>query len=228
MQLTSAQKSIIERVINCFETGKPEGDYGCISIYADGPHDIRQITYGRSQTTEFGNLRQLIQMYVDADGMYSSALQPYADKIGSEMLADDPTFKDLLRKAGREDDIMNQIQDQFFDEAYFAPSMKWADDHKFTFPLSALVIYDSFIHSGSILWIIRQMFPENPPDLGGDEKKWIKAYVHARHVWLSQHRRPAVRASAYRIRDLEKEVDHGNWDLAQLPIMANGSAVRSE
>jgi len=225
MQLSSAQKSIIERVINCFETGKPEGDYGCISIHADGPHDIRQITYGRSQTTEFGKLRQLVRMYVDVQGTYSNALLPYADKIGSEMLADDSTFKYLLRKAGREDDIMRKIQDQFFDEAYFAPAMKWADNHNFILPLSALVIYDSFIHSGSILWIIRQMFPEYPPDLGENEKEWIKAYVHARHEWLGQHRRAAVRASAYRTRDLEKEVNRGNWDLAQLPIMTNGSAV---
>jgi chitosanase len=112
MQLTSAQKLIIERVINCFETGKPEGDYGCISIYADGPHDIRQITYGRSQTTEYGKLRQLVQMYVDAQGTYSDALMPYADKIGSEMLVDDSIFKNFLRRAGREDIEMHRIQDQ--------------------------------------------------------------------------------------------------------------------
>jgi chitosanase len=228
MQLTLTQKSIIERVINCFETGKPEGDYGSISIYADGPHDMRQITYGRSQTTEYGKLRQLVQMYVDAHGTYSNSLQSYADKVGSEALVDDSTFKNLLRRTGRKDALMRRIQDQFFDEVYFAPAMEWADDHEFTLPLSALVIYDSFIHSGSILWIIRQKFRENPPVLGGDEKEWIEAYVHARHEWLSQHRRPAVRASAYRTRDLAVEVNHGNWDLAKLPIMANGSAVSPE
>lgn len=228
MQLTPTQKSIIERAINCFETGKPDGDYGIISIYADGPHDIRQITYGRSQTTEYGKLRQLVQMYADAQGTYSGALQPYADKVGSEALVEDTNFKGLLRRAGREDTVMRRIQDQFFDEFYFAPAMKWADDHEFTLPLSALVIYDSFIHSGSILWIIRQKFQENPPDLGGEEQEWTKAYVHARHEWLSQHRRPAVRASAYRTRDLEREVTNGNWDLARLPIMANGRAVYPE
>jgi chitosanase len=168
MQLTPAQKSIIERVINCFETGKADGDYGMISIYADGPHDIKQITYGRSQTTEYGNLRQLVQMYVDALGTFSGELQPYADKVGSEALVDDSNFKKLLRRAGREDVTMRRIQDEFFDKAYFTPAMKWADNHKFVLPLSALVIYDSFIHSGSILWIIRQKFPENVPDLGGD------------------------------------------------------------
>jgi len=228
MQLTLVQKSIIERVINCFETGKPEGDYGCISIHADGPHDIRQITYGRSQTTEFSNLRQLVRMYVDAGGTCSVPLRPYAERVGSEMLVDDAAFKDLLRRAGREDDIMRRIQDQFFENAYFKPAINWADEHGFTLPLSALVIYDSFIHSGSILWIIRQMFPENPPNLGGKEINWIKAYAHARHEWLGQHRRPAVRASAYRTRDLEREIHRGNWDLVQLPIMANGSAVYPE
>jgi chitosanase len=228
MRLISTQKSIIERVVNCFETGKSDGDYGSISIYADGPHDIRQITYGRSQTTEYGKLRQLVRMYVDAQGMYSNALQTYTDRVGSKELADDTNFKSLLRRAGREDALMRRIQDRFFNAAFFAPAMKWADDHKFTLPLSALVIYDSFIHSGSILWIIRQKFRENPPDLGGDEKKWIKSYVRARHEWLSQHRRPAVRASAYRIRDLEREVTRGNWNLAKLPIMANGIAVYPE
>ncbi len=228
MQLTSTQKSIIERVVNCFETGKPNGDYGSISIYADGPHDIRQITYGRSQTTEYGKLRQLVHMYVDAYGTYSSALQPYADKVGSEELVDDQAFKSPLRRAGREDALMRRIQDRFFDEAYFVPAMKWADDHEFTLPLSALVIYDSFTHSGSILWIIRQKFREIPPDIGGDEKKWIKSYIRARYEWLSRHRRPEVRVSAYRTRDLEREVTRGNWNLAKLPIMANGIAVCPE
>ena len=44
------------------------GKYGAISIFEDGPNDIRQITYGRSQTTEYGNLRELVQMYVEAGG----------------------------------------------------------------------------------------------------------------------------------------------------------------
>jgi chitosanase len=176
MQLTSTQKSIIERVVNCFETGKPDGDYGILSIYADGPHDIRQITYGRSQTTEYGMLRQLVHMYVDAHGTYSSALRPYADKVGSEELVNDQTFKSLLRRTGREDALMRRMQDQFFDAAYFVPAMKWADDHELTLPLSALVIYDSFSHSSSILWIIWQKFRENPPDFGGDEKNGIAVY----------------------------------------------------
>lgn len=225
MNLTPGQKSVIERVINCFETGKPDGDYGCVSVYADGPHNIRQITYGRSQTTEYGNLRRLVQEYVDSAGAFSGALRPYAEQVGSVPLVEDPNFKMLLRRAGREDPVMKRVQDSFFDEAYFKPAIAWARKNEFVLPLSALVIYDSFIHSGSILWIIRQRFSENPPALGGDEKAWTRAYVVERQKWLSGHSRPAVRASAYRSKDLKRQMDKGNWDLAQLPVLANGIAV---
>jgi len=56
MQLTAKQKRICEQVVNAFETGSARGDYGNISIYNDGPNQIRQITYGRSQTTEYGRV----------------------------------------------------------------------------------------------------------------------------------------------------------------------------
>ena len=68
MNLTPQQKSICEHIINVFETGSVAGDYSAIALFADGPHGERQVTYGRSQTTEYGNLRELVQMYV----LYSS------------------------------------------------------------------------------------------------------------------------------------------------------------
>ena len=160
MQLTANQKRLMTRVVNVFETSTIDGDYSNISIYHDGPHDIRQITYGRSQTTEYGNLRRLVQDYASAGGMFSQQLQSYADRVGSVPLTDDANFKTLLRKAGAQDPIMRSTQDRFFDEIYFRPAMKWADQNGFTLPLSALVIYDSFIHSGSILWVIRNKFQE--------------------------------------------------------------------
>lgn len=145
MKLSAAKKKLIKSVVNVFETGKPDGDYGLIAIFNDGPHNIRQITYGRSQTTEYGNLRELVEKYVVAKGLYSDELEPFAEKVGSVALTDDQTFKELLKKAGREDRVMRKTQDKFFDEHYFKPAVKWAQDHGFTRPLSALVIYDSFI-----------------------------------------------------------------------------------
>lgn len=225
MELSKEQKSVIEGVINAFETGTADGDYGCISVYNDGPHDIPQITYGRSQTTEYGNLRILVQRYVESGGSYSTQLREFSDSVGSVPLTGSRDFKRLLREAGRKDPLMQQIQDQFFEERYFSPAMKWADDHGFILALSGLVIYDSCVHSGSILWLIRQRFPDNPPSLGGEEKAWITAYVRERHEWLQGHHRPAVRSSCYRTEDLKREIATGNWYLAELPILANGVDV---
>lgn len=225
MNIAPSQKRIIERVVNAFETGSADGNYAAISIYHDGPHDIRQITYGRSQTTEYGNLRQLVAAYIAANGFLANAMRPYADKIGSVPLTDDAAFLALLKRAGREDQVMRQTQDSFFDNTYFLPAKKWAEGLRFELPLSMLVIYDSFIHSGSILWAIRQKFNQNPPSLGGDEKAWTSAYVNARHDWLASHPRPVVQKTVYRTQCFKNEIKRGNWDLTVVPIVANGVKV---
>jgi chitosanase len=225
MILSKEQRSVIERVVNAFETGTADGNYGAISIYKDGPNDIRQITYGRSQTTEYGNLGRLVQMYAVARGEYSAQLAPYVGRVGNEPLTDDAKFKDLLRQAGRQDQVMRLTQDRFFEETYFLPAMAWAGEHQFKLALSALVIYDSFIHSGSILRFLRNRFPEAPPSSGGREKVWITSYVNVRHAWLKSHTNAAVRASSYRTADMAREIQNGNWDLSQLPIVANGTKV---
>lgn len=225
MLLTATQRSLIERVINTIESGRPDGDYSTISIYADGPHNIRQITYGRAQTTEYGNLRQLVHMYVAANGRYSAALAPYAEQMGSVPLTSDLTLRRLLRDAGRNDPVMRRIQDLFFQEVYFDPAMQWADANGFVRALSALVIYDSYIHSGQILWLLRQKFPESPPAAGGSEEAWITAYVKVRHEWLSSHPRPAVRKSNYRTAAYLAQIAANNWDLAITPLRINGTDV---
>jgi chitosanase len=170
MILTPRQKRICERVLNAFETGSADGDYGNISIYDDGPGRIKQVTYGRSQTTEYGHLSELVAMYVAARGRFSKQLKPYATKIGKKALVNDAQFKQLLKQAAK-DTVMWRTQDRFFDKAYFQPAMNWATEHGFVEALSALVIYDSFIHSGGILGFLRRSFPEAPPVEGGKERK---------------------------------------------------------
>lgn len=224
LSLGEQQKRICERVLNVFETGSPEGKYGAISIYADGPNDIRQVTYGRSQTTEYGNLRELIAMYADANGMFSAEFKPFVPLIGRTPLVQHAKFKQLLRSAGN-DPVMQATQDAFFDRRYFRPAMAWAARHGFKLGLSALVIYDSFIHSGGVLDLLRARFPERPPSHGGNEKKWTAQYVNARHAWLASHSRKILRGTVYRTRCFQAEIARENWDLARLPIMANGVAI---
>jgi chitosanase len=170
MNLTAQQKRICEQVVNVFETGSVQGDYGAISIFSDGPNGMRQITYGRSQTTEYGHLEMLITMYVNASGAFSERLRPYIPKIGDIPLVDDSQFKQLLRDAGKNDPKMREVQDEFFDKKYFQPAIAWATANGFALPLSALVVYDWFMHSGGILWFLRKRFPESPPANGGNEK----------------------------------------------------------
>ena len=145
LDLSEGQRRICERVINVFETGTLEGKYGAISIFHDGPGRIRQITYGRSQTTEYGNLRELVQMYADANGPFSARLRPFIDRIGRTALVDDDTFKDLFAAPATKTRSCRTTQDLFFERRYFQPALSWARDNGFTRALSMLVIYDSFI-----------------------------------------------------------------------------------
>ncbi len=219
------KKLLIVRILNVFETGTPEGKYDMLVIYDDGANDSYQITYGRSQTTEQGNLRKLIDMYVDNNGKYADDFVPYLDKIGLESLVDDENFKSLLIKAAREDMIMRNTQDSFFDEVYWNPAVEWFERNGFELPLTMLVAYDSYIQSGCIPMFLRKRFIEKPPAKGGDEKKWTASYVEARYQWLKYHEKKILRKTIYRTQTFLNEIARDNWNLDKLPINANGIKV---
>jgi chitosanase len=93
---------------------------------------------------------------------------------------------------------MRKAQDDFFDKRYFQRAMLWADNNGFTLPLSALVIYDSFIHSGSILDLLRKHVSEALLAKNCDEKTWISQYVNARQDWLSTASNRILQKTIYR------------------------------
>ena len=219
------KKPLIQHIVNVFETGTPEGKYDLLVVYDDGINDSYQITYGRSQTTEQGNLSRLVDMYVDNGGNFAADFVPYLDKIGVEPLIEDERFKELLIKAGREDQIMRDTQDNFFDEVYWNPALAWFSRNLFTLPLSMLVTYDSYVHSGSVPMFLRKRFIEPPPARGGDERKWIASYVEIRHQWLKYHEKKILRKTIYRTQTFLNEIGRDNWSLDKLPINANGVNV---
>ena len=222
--ITVDNKQRILSVVNIFETGSPDGNYADISIFKDGKGGTRQITYGRSQTTEQGNLKQLIEAYIANKGMFSSDFKPYVSKIGVEPLVDDDDFIALLKRAAVDDETMKKTQDEFFDKVYYQPAFKFFTDNKFTLPLSMLVIYDSYIHSGKIHDFLREKFPESPPVRGGDEKAWIKAYVKTRHEWLLGKGDP-LNKTVYRTQVFTVAMAAGDWMLSS-PLVANGTKSR--
>ena len=223
--ITESNKIIIRKVVNVFETGTPEGKYDELVIYPDGENNAPQITYGRSQTTEQGNLRELIIHYTENEGIFSEELGKYIPRIGRESLVNDTDFKELLVRAAREDRIMRETQDEFFDRVYLDPSIHFFDENKFTRPLSLLVIYDSYIHSGHVPKFLRSKFAEYPPARGGDEKKWTTAYVEIRHSWLENNPNLLLRKTIYRTQCFKDQIASDNWDLDKLPIIANGVPV---
>jgi len=227
--ITTQQKKKITQVINVFETGTINGKYDTISIYADGPiingSRIKQITYGRSQTTEYGVLKILVQQYIANNGIYANDMTPYLAKIGKQpSLSTDAIFKNALKNAGKLDPIMRNTQDSFFDQLYYQPAFGWFSSMMFTQPLSLLVIYDSYIHSGSILPLLRNKFAESVPKNGGDEKTWIKQYVAVRDEWLRFHTNKVLRNTVYRTECFQDAINKNNWDLSKI-IDANGTAI---
>ncbi|WP_420150948.1 chitosanase [Spirosoma sp.] len=222
--ITAAVKKKVEQVVNAFETSSLEGKYDALVVLKDGLNNTRQITYGRSQTTEQGNLKSLIDMYITRNGIFANDFKPFRTKIGKVPLADDATFKNLLRKAAREDIIMRNTQDEFFDILYYTPAVNFFISLDLTLPLSLLVVYDSFIHSGCVPSHLRERFPEVPPSLGGDEKAWIKAYVKTRDTWLATNKKLILRNTVYRTQCFLNQIKTGNWMLDK-PVNANGVLV---
>ena len=216
-------KDKIQKIVNVFESGTPDGDYSCISLYEDGPNGIKQVTYGKSQTTEWGNLPDLIKLYIKNDGKFSSEFAKFTDSLGRTSLVANKSFISLLKQAS-EDSIMKESQDSFFDTHYWQPAKAWFDKNGFKSNLSMLVIYDSFIHSGSILKFLRQRFTETVPVNGGSEKAWIEQYCQTRLSWLNNHSNPILRKTNYRVVDFIRAMEKNDWDLNQ-EFLANGTKI---
>lgn len=222
--ISENQKNKIIQIVSVFETGKKDGDYAAITVMRDGHHGTRQVTYGKHQTTEQGNLKELLEMYIENEGIFAENIEKFAEKIGRESLASNAEFKELLVKAANEDQIMRDTQDEFFEKDYYLPAYGFFSNNKFTLALSMLVIYDSFVHSGSIRSNLRQKFSEVPPAKGGDEKTWITQYVDVRHNWLANHENKLLRNTTYRTKCFKEQISNNNWDLDQ-PINAHGIII---
>lgn len=215
----------IKNDLNIIETGTVTGDYTNVTIYNDGRNDTYQITYGRCGVTEQGNLKSLIQMYVDNHGQYANNLSPYLPKIGNRNtpLVEDQEFIKYLKLAG-EDQIMKICQDTVFDKFYYFPACEFFYTNLFTLPLSLLVIYDSFIHSGEIFQFLRNKFVEKTPVYGGDEKIWIQNYTIARNNWLLSSSKKELRKSSYRTKFYLQQIKDQNWNLSK-PYVLQGISV---
>jgi chitosanase len=222
MNLTKDQVLKIIKIVYAFESGT---DYSTVTIERDGDGGMLQISYGAAQVTEYGLLRELLEDYIERAGVYSDRIKAYLPRVGVKTLTGDLNFRNLLHNAGKYDPVMQEVQDQFFYDKYFTPALDWAKKHQFTLPLSMLVIFDSYIHSGCMLEFLRNRFSETTPKLGGNEKNWIKCYVDVRHEWLRTHTKKILNNCVYRTQTFKNIMEDNDWYIVGA-INANGHKIK--
>jgi chitosanase len=220
--------SYIRRILSTAETGKPEWNPGAIYIYKDDNRfkpPREQITLSIGFTEGGGNLKKVLERYIDKGGLLAADFAPFLPTMGSSpSLANNARFKNLLKEAAVEP-AMWQAQEECFDELYLEPAFAWARQHGFSEPLSYLVIADSFLHSGSMLPFLMNSFPEKKPTGGGNEKLWINQYLNARRNWLANHSNKILNNTVYRANCYLIELAKENWGLASGSVVMHGTEV---
>jgi chitosanase len=196
-----------------------------VYVYADGNNGRKQCTLSIGFTADGGNLRKVLERYVEEEGAYGPQLAPYIAALKSGEPGTDPAFISLLKEIGKRDPLMMKLQEEMFERLYLGPAFEWASKYGFALPLSYLVITDSFLHSGSMLGFLMQRFPEKKPNDGGDEQIWIHQYTNTRRDWLAQHSNKILRNTTYRVDCYLKEMGRDNWILEQAPVVMNGTPV---
>lgn len=215
---------LIRRILSVAETDNPVWDPAAVYKYKDGPGGSFQWTLSIGFTELGGNLKKVLERYTELGGVLGPELASYIAVMGKAHITD-PGLKTFLQRAGKEDPLMMQAQEEMFDELYLGPAFEWASKHGFGLPLSYLVIADSFLHSGSMLDFLMSRFPEKKPEEGGDEQAWITLYTRTRRDWLATHSKELLRKTAYRCNCFLAQIQNDNWDLEQVPIVMHGTPV---
>lgn len=223
--LTELQKRAAQAIVNIFETGSARGDYSRAVVV---PGDPGHLTYGRSQTTlPTGNLHLLVKAYCAApDAAFAPALAAFLPRLKACDLSldHDTALRSLLRRAGS-DPVMQSVQDAFFDRIYWTPSLNAAASLGLRTALAVAVVYDSTVH-GSFKLIRDRTNSQGAPGRGGvSGQDWIIRYIANRRHWLATNERvPLLRKTVYRMDEIKKLVDAGNWDL-DLPFLCRGIRI---
>jgi chitosanase len=225
--LDEMQKKTIQAIVNVFETGKAEGNYGRVTLLEG---DAGHLTYRRSQTTlASGNLALLIQEYCGAAGpaAHGATLRPYVARLAARDLSldNDAAFRDLLEKAAG-DPVMQRVQDEFFDRLYWVPALHSAQALGIATALGAAVVYDSLVHGA---WTkLRDMADASlGPLSSAGEGDWVRQYVALRRGWLANHANALLHHCVYRMDAFESLLAAGNWDLV-LPLKVHGVIIDAD
>jgi chitosanase len=230
-------KSVCQQIIQIFEVDTPDGGYDNVTLI---PGDSGGLTYGKHQTTlNSGNLYLLIRNYCERIKNYHGASNLLITNIEylesclprlknlDQSLNHDQKFISALKFVSVSDPLMIEVQDEFFDRRYWTPAIKLFLTLELTYPLSLAVVYDSCVHGA--FGRVRRLFPEVPPNKGGDEKRWVVAYINARRKWFITNQLDGKPYKAddncvYRMNSFNKLIQEGNWNL-ETPFWVRGHKI---
>jgi len=221
--ITELQKKTAQAIVRIFETGKPLGDYGAVTVI---PGDTGHLSYGCSQASlTSGNLALLIDAYCYVVGaQYADKLYPFlaAMKRKDTTLDNNSSLKSILKEAGN-DPVMRRVQDDFFDQHFWWPAVATAEAMEIRSALGILTIYDSRIHGSFDLISSRTTQKHGAPIMIG-EREWIDRYIWERKEWLGKHSNQLLRNTVYRMHTLASLVMMGKWDIG-LPLTVRGITI---
>lgn len=221
--LTPTQVRTAQAIVNLFETSEVLGDYGEVTLIEG---DTGRLTYGRSQTTlGSGNLALLLQRYcVNPGARFGARLLSWLPSVQArDGSVDQATQLHNLLRAAADDPVMRETQDQFFDDVYWTPALRRAQQLGITSALGVAVVYDSTVHGS---WDrMRQRTEEQAGSVQAlGERGWIAAYVKVRRQWLGTHERQDLRRTVYRMDAFQRLVDQGFWGLP-LPLVVRNKEI---
>jgi chitosanase len=225
--LTDPQKKeIAQKLVSSAENSTLDwrSQYGYIEDIGDG----RGYTAGIiGFCTGTGDVYQLVQSYTRANpnnalAKYLPALKQLTDRFeqtGENQPSHsglDPNFRHDWKLAAK-DPVFRQTQDALRDQMYFAPAVTQARlDHLST--LGQFIYYDAYVKHGPgkdphSFGGIRTaaMSQARPPSQGGDEAKYLTAFLMARKAVLLAE---DPKQSTSRIDDMQLAfVKQKNWNL---------------
>ena len=217
--MNDLQKATSAAIVNLFETGRVRGDYGAIAVLKG---DSGHLSYGRSQTTlGSGNLSVLLKKYCQSPNSHFAAqLAPSLPRFEQKdfSLDTDKDVRALLQQAGREDPVMRETQDQFFNENYLGPACRDAEAIGITSALGQTVVYDSHIQGG---WA--KMKARAGPVTARGERDWVNTYIATRKSWL-QTLAPPLPGTVYRMDSFSTLISQDKRDLP-LPLAVRGNEI---
>ena len=210
-------------IVNVFETSLPLGDPAAYAVLDDGAG----VSYGSGQFTHrSGSLLAVVEEYLARGGVVGRAvfvkslpLLRRRDSFAINETARDQKFKKALKAAAISRE-MRSAQAAVSARLYLGPAVDACAGLGLKLPLSLAVVYDSVVHGS---WpAIRNSVKLPAPANGGDEKRWVTAYVRARHQWLCAS--PRLAKTSYRTQFFLDQIAAGRWEL-DLPLAVRGTRL---